>query len=147
MSAIVFKAAQRGTVRRRVQVPCQVVSEQAFELLADHTFDLSPEGMLVPTDTFVKRGEKLIVSFRAPRSELWFDAEAEVVRNINGHRQADRGKALALRFSYFDNISRAVLGAKLRGFPPPVPTRRVRRDYANSVKRIFELPSFNYASV
>ncbi len=137
MNSIIIPALHRHTPRRAVRVPCQVVSESQFELLSETTLDLSLEGMRVSTNKHVNIGEKVVVSFQAPRGSLWFDAEGEVVRAVHGYRKRDSGKAFALRFSYFDRISKALLAPRLAGFPPPLPTRRYRIDYAASVRRIF----------
>lgn len=137
MSAIIVPALHRHTMRRAVGVPCQVVSDAQFELLSERTLDLSLEGMRVSTRKHVSIGEKVLVSFKAPKGGVWFDAEAEVVRAVHGHRMHDDGKAFALRFSYFDRISKALLAARLSGFPPPLPKRRCRADYATSIRRVF----------
>ncbi|MCB9667173.1 MAG: PilZ domain-containing protein [Myxococcales bacterium] len=137
MSAIIVPAAHRHTMRRQVRVPCQVVSDQHFELLGESTLDLSLEGMKVLTRTHVNVGEKVIVSFKAPIGGLWFDAEGEVVRAVHGYRAQDQGREFALRFSYFERVSKTLLASRLCGFPPPLPKRRHRVDYAASVRRIF----------
>ncbi len=137
MSAIIVPASHRHTMRRQVRVPCQVVSDQHFELLSESTLDLSLEGMKVTTRAHVNVGEKVIVSFKAPIGGLWFDAEGEVVRALHGYRRQDHGRAFALRFSYFERISKILLASRLSGFPPPLPKRRHRIDYAASIRRIF----------
>lgn len=137
MSPIVLNASNRHVLRRAVSVPCQVVTDAQFELLAERTLDLSVDGMQVETDNYVAPGEQLIVSFKSPIGHFWFDAEAEVVRNIHGYRRGDEGRAIALRFNYLDRVSKHLLSSRLEGFPPPVPKRRLRPDYAASIQSIF----------
>ncbi|QQR90277.1 MAG: PilZ domain-containing protein [Myxococcales bacterium] len=137
MASIVLTASNRQVLRRAVNVPCQVVSDAQFELLGQRTLDLSIEGMQVETDKYVAPGEQLVVSFKSPVGNLWFDAEAEVVRTIHGYRRSDEGRAIAIRFKYFDRVSKHLLSTRLEGFAPPVPKRRLRPDYAASVQGIF----------
>ncbi|HJL50580.1 MAG TPA: PilZ domain-containing protein, partial [Polyangiaceae bacterium LLY-WYZ-15_(1-7)] len=54
-------------------------------------------------------------------------------RIVRGTRRSDRGRALGVRFDRLAPIDAALLAASLRGFPPPAPARRVRRDYAGTV--------------
>ncbi len=53
----------RRAFRHAVSVPCQVVRERDFRLVADRALDLSTDGMLVPLDLPVLTGEPLLVSF------------------------------------------------------------------------------------
>lgn len=133
---ILFEARQRCSPRRAVRVPCQVVREAGFVLLADHTVDVSAEGALVRTAVPVPVGEPLLVSLRVPGGSSWIDAEAVVCRVILGRRPEDDGCALALRFDRMDAIDRALLATSVEGLPPPVPARRLRRDYARTVASI-----------
>jgi hypothetical protein len=43
-----------------------------------------------------------------------------------------------LRYLNLSPVDRAILASRLRGVPPPVPARRVRFDYAQSVLAIAE---------
>jgi len=138
MSSFLVRAAQRRTVRRSVRFNCQVVRERDFRLVAVRGIDLSPDGMLVECDhADVAAGDELIVSFNVPQTRWWFDSETRVTRVIEGRRPADDCRALGLRFLTLDGISRALVTAKLRGVPPPVPARSARVDYAGSVRRVF----------
>jgi hypothetical protein len=122
-----FYATKRQTIRHVVQVDCEVVRERDFKLLARRTLDLSTSGMLVPTDTVVLTGEDVIVSFRAPKTWHWFDCPATVARVIHGRRPEDSGRCLGIAFDSLDLWSQIVLRDKLRGLPPPLPRRPVRR--------------------
>ena len=136
MNSIFVRRHQRRALRRAVRLDCQVVRERDFKLISSRAVDLSPQGMLVLTDTQVLTGEEVIVSFRAPTTRLWFDCGATVARVIHGRRPGDWGPCLGLDFSGVDDLSRIVLHADLRGLPPPLPRRAPRIDYAETVRRL-----------
>jgi hypothetical protein len=120
-------AIQRRAVRRAVRTRCQVVGMQEFELFSDRVVDLSPRGMLVACDRLTRLGDDMLVSFRAPGHEdLWFDAEAVVARIVSGQRWGDLGYCAGLDFTYFEKHARQELLARLAGYPPPIPRRRLR---------------------
>jgi hypothetical protein len=132
-------AIQRRAVRRAVRTSCQVVGMQEFELFSDRVVDLSPRGMLVACDRLTRMGDDMLVSFRAPGrgDDLWFDAEATVARIVSGQRWGDVGYCAGLDFTYFEKLARQELLARLAGYPPPIPRRRLRtardRAWADSV--------------
>jgi PilZ domain len=130
-------AFHRRAVRRAVRGRCQAVEADAFTLLGERMFDLSPRGMLVACDREARVGSDVVVSFRAPGSDgPWLDAEAVVARIIEGHRPGDLGYCMGLDFTYFEKSARHELLTRLAGLPPPVPQRRVR----TSVERRHEAP-------
>src|SRR5689334_5653386 len=88
------RSSRRSAARREVVLPCQVVREHDFKLIADRTLDISVEGLLLPLRTRVLTGESLIVSFAIPG--IWIDAEATVARVIHGRRPGDDGLALGI---------------------------------------------------
>lgn len=133
---LILSARQRHTLRRAADVSCQVVAERGFRLLGERTLDLSTDGMLLRSDAEVGIGEEVLVALRMPGGISWLDAEARVTRIVEGRREGDRGRAIGLRFERMDNVDRVLLGASLRGMPPPVPGRRLRRDYATTVRLI-----------
>ena len=116
----------RRTMRRAARTTCQAVGLEGFRLLGERSLDLSMRGMLVACDDRVDLGEEVVVSFKAPgHGNMWMDAEAEVARIIQGYRQGDPGYAVVLRFTYFERHAQQELLARLAGYPPPVPRRRV----------------------
>jgi hypothetical protein len=127
-------ARQRRVIRRAIRVDCQVVRERDFRLIADCGVDVSPTGMLVKTDETALTGEPLLISFRLPRTERWFDTEGTIVRVVHGRRPGDRGRCLGLEFETLDADAKWLLARALRDVPPPVPTRDRRVDYAASVR-------------
>ena len=127
---------ERRAVRRAVRVRCQAVAEDGFRLLGVVGFDVSVGGMLLPSDVAVTVGEPVVVSLLAPGGRSWLDAEARVARIVRGRRTTDAFQGIGLRFERMEAIDRAILAGSLHGFPPPVPARGRRRDYARAVRRI-----------
>lgn len=91
--------------------------------------------MLVPIASDLVPGENVIVSFHAPRLDLWFDTEATVTRVLRGRRSFDH-VAAALRFSTLDRVKRFILRSHLRRVPPPLPRRVQRIDWARTIGRM-----------
>lgn len=131
-------APQRRTeLRRGVSVACEAVAGYGFRLLGQRALDVSSTGMLIETHgAYARLGEEVFVSFQPPRSRLWVDAVAKVARVVKGRRKSDRALAVGLSFVDMDPADRAILAAKLRGHPPPVPGRKLPIDYAARVRAI-----------
>lgn len=119
-----------------MKLRCQIVREKDFSLIADHVIDVSPDGMLVPTDRDIAPGENVFVTFRATNLDLWFDTEAKVVRIERARRHGDRTPGVGIRFSTLDPIKRFILRGHLRRVPPPVPRRTQRIDWTATVRSI-----------
>ena len=126
----------RHEVRRAVGFSCQVVRERDFRLIADQALDLSPDGMLVASDSELEIGESVILSFKATQLGLWFDTEANVARIVKGRRDGDRGTAVGLSFSTLDRVKRLILRGHLRRVPPPLPRRTQRIDWTATVRSL-----------
>jgi Tfp pilus assembly protein PilZ len=138
MPTMLESARDRVALRRRVRIPCQVVEEDGFSLLASQCLDLSVRGMGVRARSPVSIGTDVLVSFRIPNSPLFCDVPARVSRIVWGRRREDHDFGLGLEFGELDATTRAVLAVRLRGIPPPAPARPLRVDYAESVRRIHE---------
>ena len=136
--ALATRAPQRRTeLRRGVSVACEAVAGYGFRLLGQRALDVSSTGMLIETcGAYARLGEEVFVSFQPPRSRLWVDAVAKVARVVKGRRKSDRAQAIGLSFVSMDAADRAILEAKLRGHPPPVPGRKPLIDYAAQVQAI-----------
>ena len=132
----IARASQRKTVRRAAQTVCQAVVAEGFSLVSERAIDLSIDGMLLASDHEPEVGTEVIVSFRAPGTGIWLDAEATVARIVRGRRRSDPARGIGLRFRGLDSVSRAILDGSLAGRPPPVPARLVRKDYARTVRSI-----------
>jgi hypothetical protein len=107
-------------------VPCQVVRERDFRLVADCVVDLSPGGALVGPADPVLTGERVIVSFPGVRGE-WIDAEAVVARVVHGRRVGEHTRTLGLSFESLDGDSRKALSALLATRLPTAPGARQER--------------------
>jgi hypothetical protein len=133
---ILVPSQHRKMIRRAWRSRCHAISLQDFRMIGQKVLDMSPHGLLVAADTPVERGERVLVSFRAPGSSQWFDAEARVARVIEGWRDGDPGYCMGLHFTRIPLSARLALRDRLRGLPPPLPQRHVRMDYAESIRRI-----------
>ncbi|MEO7113233.1 MAG: PilZ domain-containing protein, partial [Polyangiaceae bacterium] len=111
---------ERRAIRRAIQIDCEVVRERDFKLVGKKTFDLSTDGMLVPTSLDVDPGDELIVSFYMTPLGIHFDTEATAARIIRGVRREDReGPCVGVQFRPLDPIARHILRGALRRVPPP----------------------------
>ncbi len=135
MASILVIPRSRRILRRAARGRCQAVGLDGFRLLGERYLDLSPYGMLLACDAAVQSGEEVIVSFQVPGAG-WFDAEAAVVRVVEGWREGDPGYCIGLEFTRIGVADRLALAEALRGTPPPVPLRHLRVDYAESVLRV-----------
>jgi len=124
-----LRTSRRGSSRREVTLPCQVVRENDFLLIGERTCDLSIEGMLLPLHRPALTGDALIVSFRIPG--MWIDCEATVARIVHGRRPSDDGPAVGVRFEGMAPAARAALAGFLHARRSPLPRRgplaRLRR--------------------
>jgi hypothetical protein len=111
-------------------VDCQVVRERGFVLLGEHAVDLSMHGMLLSSKKSARVGEELIVSFRVPGTRVWIDTIATVARVVQGYRRGDRGPGLGLAFDRLSDEEERILRDALAVFPPTLPARPSRVDYA-----------------
>lgn len=128
--------------RHALTVDCQIVRERDFRLVADRMMDLSISGALAVPAEPVLTGEALIVSFRMPGAERWFDIEAFVQRVAHGRREGEHARALGIAFERFLEGGRYPLAWALRAFPPAPPRLRPgRRDTVRSSRRLARLSS------
>jgi len=125
------------TPRHSVKISAQVVRLHDFRLLADSLENLSVGGALVGPSASASPGEKLIVSFRIPKSHVWLDVDAVVARVIEGRRPTDRGPQLGLRFEGISDSSRRWLEYALQNAPPAAPgTRPGRRNKSDAAREM-----------
>jgi hypothetical protein len=117
-------------VRRSMVVPCQAVRERDFRLVGRQVIDLSEDGVLVRLDQGgtttprVLTGESMILTFVAPFSRVFVDAEAFVARVIHGRRPGDRGREIGLIFEHIEPSARARLTRELAWLRPTTARRR-----------------------
>ncbi len=134
--ALLVRKNDRREVRRAISLPCQIVRERDFRLVAEPALDVSPDGMLLSTEVELEPGENVFVSFRATELGLWFDSEAKVARVIRGRRPGDKGRAVGIRFETMSRVKRFILRNHLRKVPPPIPRRNQRIDWTATVMEI-----------
>lgn len=111
--------------RSFARIPCQVVRERDFRLVADRIVDLSDSGAMVAPADPVLTGETVIVSFLGRSG--WVDAEARVARVVHGRRRGEHTRALGLSFEHLDDASRAALAEQLKRAVPVPPGNRSER--------------------
>jgi hypothetical protein len=133
---ILALASERLGLRRRVRLPCQVVDERDFSLISDLCLDISPRGMRVRALAPVERGREVLVSFRVPDAGVHMDLSAVVSRVAPGRRHGESCASLGLSFASIGALEGMILSARLKGFPPPVPLRHLRIDYAAAVRAV-----------
>ena len=125
-------ADERRSVRRDVEVECQVVRAQGGEVLAERAVDLSIDGMLVLSSAACILGESMLATFCLPGTAQWVTVPARVARVIAGRRHNDPGRAIALEFEVLDLEFQRVLRAAIEILPEPPPGRPRRVDYAST---------------
>jgi len=133
---ILAAARERLGLRRRVRLPCQVVSERDFALVSDTCLDISPRGMGVRALAPAKLGSEVLVSFRVPDAGVHMDLSAVVSRFSPGRRRGDSSPSYGLSFVGISALEGMILSARLKGLPPPVPLRHLRIDYAGAVRAV-----------
>ena len=117
MRTVLHAHCARARLRRRVNPSCQVVRSRDFKLIGTRVLDLSATGMLLETEHPVLTGEELIVTFKSPVEDRWFDCEASVARVLHGRRRADKCRALGIAFDTIDPWSGMLLCEHLRDAP------------------------------
>jgi len=108
-----------------MRLSCEVVRERDFKFVVCEIVEVSENGLLVRPETRVLTGDELIVSFMAPFSRIFIDAEAVVARVVHGRRLTDGGPALGISFQCIDEVSRALLAKNLSYVPTRAPHRRL----------------------
>lgn len=109
----------RSAFRRYVRIDCQVVREHDFRIIGDLALDLSTKGVLVRACERVLTGEEVVVSFKPPRSNAWFDAQGVVARVLHGRRPGDYGLSFGVEFVNLGLDDELLLFEKLRGLSAP----------------------------
>ncbi|MBW2528571.1 MAG: PilZ domain-containing protein [Deltaproteobacteria bacterium] len=117
----------RRSLRRAVDLPCQLVSKFVDEPLLYWATDLSPEGVWIETPIPMRTGEVVVLCFQPaiwwPGRELRVFAEVARVNTVRRRRGASVA-GMGLEFLDLSVHEQRALGAWLRGRPPPLPKRR-----------------------
>lgn len=122
--------------RHLLRLPCQVVRERDFRLIADRIEDLSVTGLAVSPAEPVLTGETLLVSFRLPHVGIWIDVEASVTRVNHGRRPGEDQRALGLQFEGISADATAAIARELCLTPPAPPGRAQRDEYGERITRV-----------
>jgi hypothetical protein len=133
---------RRSSGRHAVHIPCQVVRERDFRLVADRIVNLSQSGMVVTPADPVVTGERVIASFRLPRSGAWIDVEATVSRVAHGRRSGEHTRSFAIEFDELSLRSQKMLEHTLRKAPVSAPCARPgRRSSKAALRRLVQSQS------
>lgn len=123
----------RRTTRHAIKATGQAVEAETFTLMGDKFLEASAEGCLLACDAEAKVGQRVYMTFQLPTGK-WFDAEAEIVRIIEGYRDGDPGYCAGLKFVDFDRKERLELGLDLRSYgeieAARPPAKRLKKIYA-----------------
>lgn len=126
---------RRRPTRHLARIPCEIVRERDFRLVADRIENLSATGLLVGPADPVLTGERLVFAFRVPLSRRWIDGEATVTRVVHGRRPGEFSRSLGLTFDRVDGWARLWLESNLPFLPVPPPDWRTgRRDTTASLR-------------
>jgi hypothetical protein len=117
MRPVLHAECARARLRRAVHTPCEVVRERDFKLIGTRMLDLSTSGMLLETDLRLLTGEELIVSFKSPSSDRWYDCEATIARVLHGRRRRDERRAVGVSFESMHVLDGLLLCEELRFAP------------------------------
>jgi len=112
-----FRFIPRRPSRHPVRLACEIVRERDFKLISREIVELSESGLLVRPETRVLTGDELLVSFMAPFSRIYIDAQAVVARIVHGRRVTDPGQAIGIAFDNIDACSRALIQRQMADLP------------------------------
>jgi hypothetical protein len=110
--------------RFSIRIPCQLVRLRDFKLVGRTIANLSEEGALVEALDTVLTGEPLLLSFRAPFSHRWVDADAVVARVVHGRRAGDLRRSFGVTFTGVTLEGQRLLHEGLWGLPQVRAARR-----------------------
>lgn len=122
--AVTPRQRRSRSPRFTIRIPCQLVRLRDFQLVGKTIADLSEEGALIEATAPVLTGEPLILSFRAPFSNRWVDADAVVARVVHGRRTGDLRRSLGVSFTALTPEGHRLLNEGLWGLPQRRTARR-----------------------
>jgi hypothetical protein len=125
MRPVLHALCPHAKKRRRARPLCEVVRLRDFRLVGRQVIDLSTKGMLLETDLSILTGEELLVTFKSPVDDRWFDCDATVARVLQGRRRKDERRAIGICFAPMDPWTEIVLCDHLRAAQPVRPQARV----------------------
>lgn len=136
MADFLVHAAARTASRRTVRLGCEVVRTRDYRLIGRKMVDLSTDGLQILAEDEAMLHEDVEVFFRVPYSGVHLLAEGHVARVIRGKRPGDNGPSYGISLGgLHPDAMRALRGAQNR-FPPTIPWRPRRVDYAATIRAI-----------
>jgi hypothetical protein len=117
MRPVLHADCARARLRRAIPIQCEVVRERDFRLVGTKVIDLSTKGMLLETDLPVLTGEELLVTFKSPSSDRWYDCSATIARVVHGRRRSDERRAVGISFESLNVLDELLLCQELRAAP------------------------------
>jgi PilZ domain len=109
----------RRSMRRAVEVPCELVSHYADDAIMYRISDLSPYGVWIDTFMPLHPGAEVVVCFRPPFWRREIPSFARVARIVTGRLRRDRGPmGMGLELTDLSFDERMHIAASLRGIPP-----------------------------
>ena len=115
---------KRFEIRKKAQIPVEVITNFCDTPVMFITDDLSPRGTYLISDFLPDLGEHIICSFDLRRDEGEYCFFGEVSRINWFRRKTDNGRpGFGVRFMDTTPRNRLKLRQALRGLPPPVPAK------------------------
>jgi hypothetical protein len=125
---------RRTSVRHSVRLPCQIVRERDFRMIAENIVDMSQGGVLVGPAAPVLTGERVLVSFQVPGIEgFWIDVDATVARVVHGRRPGEYMRGLGLMFDDLPPFAELILRQALQFVPCTPPGSRLGRRRSSAI--------------
>ncbi|MBW2454015.1 MAG: PilZ domain-containing protein [Deltaproteobacteria bacterium] len=115
----------RRAARRAVDFACDLVAARWDRPVTSRCTDLSPFGMWLETTLPLTEEDSVVVSFTPPqrdREMTLFATVRHVVRDTFGMRSQAFG--IGLEFENVTVFEEKILGDRLRGMPPRLPTAK-----------------------
>lgn len=110
--------SSRRSVRRSVEIGCEVVTQSAVHV--ERMLDLSPTGARVRSRAETRRGQEILLTFVPPGAPRRVSALGTI--------QHEQAGVLGVKFQSLERIDEETLARHLRGLPPPIPSKHVRRE-------------------
>ncbi|MGZ5968812.1 MAG: hypothetical protein ACXWP4_14165, partial [Polyangiales bacterium] len=89
-----------------------------------------------PWEKSAEIGEDVQVFFRVPFSGVWVLAEGTVQRIVRGKRRGDEGVGYGIKLAELHQDASSALRHAMGRFPPTLPRRAKRVDYAATIRLI-----------
>ena len=117
--------ANRRSVRRAVDLQCDVVFPDRDEPVRCRARDLSVSGVWLTTPVLAEPGDRVVICFRPPNWPIIWNLTVfgRVARASKARRQDDRTSGMAIEFTDLTDAEREALAQGLKGLPPPKPPR------------------------